>query len=113
MHTALQLDSLSIAVALRALVMGSMWWSCIAFLGVALFGTAVCYGLWWIGRFSLLALMLCPTLPAVMVALFKKDLGVSAMMGYYSLAVCVASGFAGLRHVSTQCNSIHKHCNSF
>lgn len=99
-NVAFQLDSLSLTEALQASVTISMWGICIAYLGVATFGTAVWYGLWLVQRLSLTPLLLCATVPAFVTAALTRDLVVSAMVGYYSLAVCFTSWFAGLRNVS-------------
>lgn len=99
-NTVFQLDSLSLSEALQASVLVSIWGICIAYLAVATFGAVVWCGLWSVRRLSLAPLLLCSTIPAFLTAVFTRDLVVSSMVGYYSLAVCFTSWFVGLRNVS-------------
>src|SRR5690554_3940346 len=95
-NTVLRLDSLSFVEALQASIMVSIWGICIAYLAIATFGTAVWYVLWRIQRLSLVPLLLASVLPAALIAVFTKDFAISALVAYYSLAVCFTGWFVGL-----------------
>lgn len=99
MNSILNLDSMSFAEAMQFSLMISLWGICIAYLAVVSFGAIVWFALWKVRCLSLLPLLVCSIIPAAVLVAFTKDITISLIVAYYSLAVCFMAWFVGLRNV--------------
>jgi hypothetical protein len=95
----LQFSFVALIDAVGASIFISIWGVCIAYVAIASYGSLTWAVLLKANHLSLGPLLVCSVVPAVAIGIYNKDVVLTALIGYYSIAVCLASWYVGLRHV--------------
>ena len=85
--------------ALFATMFFSFWGILVAYLATGTFGSLVCCVLWRFDTLTLRSILLAASIPAALILLFKSDIMLALLVGYYSIVVAFAAWFSGLRYV--------------